>query len=236
MKRASIIVVFLTLIAIPGLAAEFSTNPNATPWRVDFPQAERALTTITHSATQSIVGTNSVSCNAGGFHADNSYLRRFDLLAFGITDQFDVTEVEVGVETAASSTGTDQPIEIRLYSIAAADPLVWANMTLLNTSVTTVLDTATGTVVAFPVTGSIVDPAVDHLVVEVFTPDGQATGESFFIGSNPDGQTDPSYIAAASCGITEPTDTAAIGFAGMHIVMNVTGDVLPVELMAFTIE
>ncbi|RLE27116.1 MAG: hypothetical protein DRJ61_17770 [Acidobacteria bacterium] len=169
MKRASIIVLFITLIAIPGLAAEFTTNPNATPWRVDFPEVERALTTITHSATQSIVSGNSVSCNASGLHADNSYLRRFDLLAFGIT-------------------------------------------------------------------GSIVDPAVDHLVVEVFTPDGQATGESFYIGSNADGQTGPSYIAAASCGITEPTDTAAIGFPDMHIVMNVTGDVLPVELMAFTIE
>ena len=38
------------------------------------------------------------------------------------------------------------------------------------------------------------------------------------------GQTAPSYLAAAACGVTEPTDTAAIGFPGMHIVMNVTGD------------
>ena len=236
MKRASIIVFFITLIAVSGLAAEFSTNPNGTPWRVDFPHQERALTTITHSTSQSIVGGNSVACNDGVNHTDNSYVRRFDLLAFGITDQFDVTQVEIGVETCTSSNGTDQPIEIRLYSIAAADALTFANMTLLNTLVTTVLDTASGSIVTFPITGSIVDPAVDHLVVEVFTPNGQATGETFFIGSNPDGQTEPSYLAAADCGMPDPLDTSAIGFPNMHIVMNVTGNVLPVELMTFTIE
>ena len=55
------------------------------------------------------------------------------------------------------------------------------------------------------------------LVVEVFTPNGQTAGNSFFIGSNALGQTAPSYLAAADCGVTEPTDTAAIGFPGMHI-------------------
>ncbi len=49
-------------------------------------------------------------------------------------------------------------------------------------------------------------------------------GQQFFIGSNAVGQTAPSYLAAADCGVTEPTDTAAIGFPDMHIVMNVTGD------------
>ena len=46
----------------------------------------------------------------------------------------------------------------------------------------------------------------------MFTPEGQTAGNSFFIGSNAAGQTAPSYLAAAACGVTEPTDTAAIGF------------------------
>jgi len=45
-----------------------------------------------------------------------------------------------------------------------------------------------------------------------------------FIGSNDAGQSAPSYLRSASCGLVEPTDTADIGFPGMHIVMNVTGE------------
>ena len=78
------------------------------------------------------------------------------------------------------------------------------------------------TLFTVPVTGAA--PAGSVLVVEVFTPEGQTAGNSFFIGSNPDGETGPSYLAAADCGVTEPTPTAAIGFPDMHIVMNVTGD------------
>jgi hypothetical protein len=61
-------------------------------------------------------------------------------------------------------------------------------------------------------------------VVEFFTPNGQAAGNLLWVGSNPDGQTSPTYLAAADCGVPEPTDTAALGFPGMHMVMNVTGD------------
>ena len=73
-----------------------------------------------------------------------------------------------------------------------------------------------------PVAGTA--PAGSVLVVEVFTPNGQTTNNSFFIGSNAAGQTGPSYIAAADCTIPEPATTASIGFPNMHIVMNVTGD------------
>ncbi|NUM43460.1 MAG: carboxypeptidase regulatory-like domain-containing protein, partial [Anaerolineales bacterium] len=67
--------------------------------------APEGLTTITHSATQNITALNSVSCNAGGLHTDNSYLRHFTLADFGITDSFDVTEVSFGVEQATGATG-----------------------------------------------------------------------------------------------------------------------------------
>ena len=78
------------------------------------------------------------------------------------------------------------------------------------------------TLFTVPVAGTA--PAGSVLVVEVFTPNGQTTSNSFFIGSNAAGQTGPSYIAAADCTIPEPATTASIGFPNMHIVMNVTGD------------
>ena len=70
--------------------------------------------TITHSATQTITSGNSVSCNAGGLHTDNSYFRAFDLPTFGITNDFNVTEVSIGIETCTGAGGT-QPITVNLW-------------------------------------------------------------------------------------------------------------------------
>jgi hypothetical protein len=101
--------------------------------------------------------------------------------------------------------------------------LLYANLTPIGSADMTVM-TETLTILTVPITGTA--PAGSALVVEVFTPDGQATNESFRIGSNNLGQTAPSYLAAAACGITEPATTAAIGFPDMHIVMNVSGDAI----------
>ncbi|MCO5194516.1 MAG: S8 family serine peptidase [Anaerolineae bacterium] len=201
-------------------AAGTDTGVRATPES----QANRDLVTITQSATNNIVQFNSVSCNAGGLHTDNSYLRVFDLMSYGITDDFDVTEVEIGVEQALGATGS-QPIDVNLYILTDPNaPLTFGNLTPIGSTSTMVSDQSLS-LWSTPVMGTA--PAGSMLVVEIFTPDGQTTGNSFFIGSNPDGQTGPSYLAAAACGVPEPLDTAALGFPGMHIVMNVTGDTTP---------
>jgi subtilisin-like proprotein convertase family protein len=184
--------------------------------------APEGLTTITHSASQSIVALNSVSCNDGIGHTNNSYLRYFTLADFGITDGFDVQSVDIGIEEATGAGG-DQPMEVRLYTWDPSDPFIFANLTLIGSAAISLPDQSL-TIVNIPVTGSV--PAGGTLVVEIFTPNGQTEGNLIFVGSNPSGQTAPSYLAAADCGVPEPTDTAAIGFPGMHIVMNVTGDVV----------
>jgi subtilisin-like proprotein convertase family protein len=190
---------------------------SATPSGAETPEG---LTTITHSASQAIVA-GSVSCNAGGLHTDNSYMRVFDLNAFGLTGGFDVTSVEFGIETAAGATGS-QPVTVNLYVMTDPNaPLTFSNLTLIGTTSEMVPDQSLS-LYSMDVTGSA-GPG-SKLVVEVFTPEGQTDGNSFFIGSNPNGQTGPTYLAAADCGVPEPTDTAAIGFPNMHMVMNVTGD------------
>ena len=65
-------------------------------------------------------------------------------------------------------------------------------------------------------------PAGSTLVVEISSPDLSGVG-AFFIGSNAAGQSDPSYLSSASCGIAQPTDFAAIGFPNIHVVMSVSG-------------
>lgn len=172
-----------------------------------------------------IVPANSVACTdqMTGLHTDNSYLRRFDLDGeFSLTEALSVDSVDVGVETATSGTGGDQPISVIVYSVANADPLLFANLTEVGRVDTVVADT-TQSIVNFPVNGSPIDPATDDLVIEVFTPNGQDVGHSFFIGSNNAGESAPSYLAAADCGINEPTTTTDIGFPQMQIVMSVLG-------------
>ena len=73
-------------------AAGTGVGQTATPSR---PATPDGLVTITHSATQNITALNSVSCNAGGLHTDNSYIRVFDLAAFGLPNGLDVTECRV---------------------------------------------------------------------------------------------------------------------------------------------
>jgi hypothetical protein len=203
-------------------------------------------TTITHSSSQAIISLNSVSCNSISGHTDNSYWRAFSLPAFGISGAFNVESVDIGIEeataggagrgaskksisknqrkaakTQAPSGGPSQPITVRIYQSSSAFPTGFpGSLTLLNTFNGSINDQSL-TILNVPITGAVT--AGGELVVEVFTPSGESAGNFFFIGSNAAGETGPSYISAADCGITSPTTTSAIGFPDMQIVMNVHG-------------
>jgi hypothetical protein len=199
----------------------------------------RGPSAITQSTDPATITPVNVGCQDGAtfFHTDNSYLRRFDLDGMHmITDWFDVTSVDIAIETATSGTGGTQPVSIRIYSILNADPFVFSNLTLVGSLDTTIAD-MTATIVNFPITGSVGGTNKD-LVVELFTPDGRTDSHSIRIGSNAAGELAPSFIIAAECGITEPTTNATIGFPDMHYVMTVNGslNMVPVELQNFSVE
>lgn len=171
---------------------------------------------LTHSSSQAITALNSVSCNSAAGHTDNSYWRAFSIAAF--PGGFNACEVEIGIEEATSGGGT-QPVTVNIYSnTGGAFPA--GTRVLQGTANLNVADQS-ATVLDAAVVAAI--PAGAEMVVEVFTPNGQASGNFFFIGSNAAAETGPSYLSAADCGIVNPTTTAAIGFANMHIVMNVRG-------------
>jgi len=188
------------------------THPNGTPC---------GTITVTQSTSQDIVTGNSVSCNNGTGHSDNSYYRAFDLATSGAPDGLDVCEVQVGVEQATSASGT-QPVTINLYT---SDPLFPdgfpSSLTSIGTTTADVADQS-ASILSVPVTGSAASGS--QLVVEVFTPNGEDVGNLFFIGSNTATENGPSYIYAPDCGLTSPVATGDIGFPDMHIVMNVIGN------------
>lgn len=229
-KRTFIIVGILlftfVLLAVPLVlagdgSASFSYNTTAVDAEPVENSPAQGTISITHSLSQDVIAGNSVSCNAGGLHADNSYIRRFTLTDFGINGDFLVTDLEIGIEAATAGAGGAQPATINLYTWDPNTTFVFANFSPVSSANVNVPDAAV-TKMMFPISGAV--PAGSTLVVEFFTPDGQAAGHSLFVGSNPSGQTDATFLAAAACGVTEPTDTAGIGFPDMHLVMNVYGE------------
>ena len=164
---------------------------------------------ITQSLDLTLLETVSIGCRGG----DDSYLRRFDLWRdHGIVNQLDVTSIDVGVEYAEGATVT-----VNLYTIPANQPLIWANLSLIGSATAPVADT-TLSVVNLPVSGTVVQPAAEDLVVEIFAPD--STGLfSFFIGANSLGQTGPTYLSAPICSAVEPTDSAQLGYPDMHMLL-----------------
>src|SRR5690606_31848393 len=152
---------------------------------------------MSQTTSTSPVALNSVSCNLAGSHADNSYFRRyyFDEHA-GIGANTTINSVDVSVEEAAGSANT---LIVNLYTIPSGTPvdtIPLGSLTLIGTATTTVAATTLGSI-NVPVTGVVADTSASDLVVEVFTPNGQATGETFFIGSTNTGETHASFIMAA---------------------------------------
>lgn len=212
--------VFLVFSASGSSAQSFSTNPgplNPPSGNVSA-LAECGSTTLTQSSSQTITELNSVSCNNGGFTRQNSYYRAYVLEDFGITGDFEVCEVLLGVESASSFSGT-QPVSVNLYT---SDP-EFPDGTLTEIGFADIeLPDQDLTIVGIPVTATV--PAGSQLVVEIYIPDGVIADNSFFIGSNAAPQTGPSYIRTPDCGTPVPETTAAIGFPEMHIVLDVVGD------------
>jgi subtilisin-like proprotein convertase family protein len=212
------IVLVTCATAVVAQSISNSTFEVPKPERQTFVPAGTACGSIvlTQSTSLSITGGNSVSCNAGGLHTDNSYFRSFALAA-----DINVCEVQFGIETATGAGGT-QPVTVNLYSGSGAFPGTFpGSYTQIGSAALNVPDQAA---TIFPATIGGLATAGSNLVVEVFTPDGQAAGNSFFIGSNTSGESAPSYLQAADCGLTSPATTASVGFPGMNIVMNVVGN------------
>jgi len=178
---------------------------------------------LTQSTSQTIVqGTVACASQTTGFTSENHFIRKFDLSNdFQITQAFNVTNIEFGVENAVTGIGTTQPIFVDLYSTSGS--LNFASMTLLSSLDTAIPDMSLSTW-SVPVNATV--PAGSILVVDVGALNGQIDGHTFFVGSNNLGENSPSYIAADSCGIANPASFASINFPNVHLVINVYGDVV----------
>ncbi len=178
---------------------------------------------LTQTTGLTVTSGNSVSCNAGGLHTDNSYWRVYNLAPQGIPyPTYSINSVRFGVELSnAAGVGTTQPVTVRLYTqTGAAFP--GGTRTLVNTETFNVPDLTLTTFNAV-FTAPVVVPSTATIVVEVFTPNGQVAGHRFFLGSNALPETAPLYLNAAACAVPNPVTVASLGFPNMHGHINLEG-------------
>lgn len=240
---ASVALVLFGLAGAASAQSSLSTSGRTGGVAVQLPwPAPLAAQTITQSTSSAITPGAAVSCNGGSptfLHTDNSYYRAFTLSSFPVLTlpQFRVDTVSFGVETANDAAGAGQPVTVNLWR-SSANPPTLATLTAVSSDAINLPDSASGTVFTANIASQpVFIVATDILVVEIFTPSGQATNNSFFMGSNAGGQSGQSFIRAASCSIPDITDLASIGFANMHIVMSVSGNnQVPVSLQKFEID
>jgi hypothetical protein len=196
---------------------------------------------ISHSLSQIIDPTTSVSCNNFGLHYENSYYRVFDLNnEFEINGDWIVQNIDIAIGQAESGNGLSQPGKLILYVMSEY------NNEIIPDSLTLLVDTIDFEVFDFE-SGSIKNIMISEyanivfgksLVVEVLIPDGQEDGNSLFLGSNDLGETDSTYIKAPHCGINTPVPMSDIMFPDMNLVMNVYGEYSnpDPQILSFSIE
>lgn len=198
------------------------------------PSIDAAPVEITLSQSTSMVGAaGSIACIAsvGGVptnNRDNSYYRIFDMAAMGVVGDLLVSKVTLGIESAVSGAGGNQPLNVKLHTLSGS--FVNANLTQLVSAPVQVAD-QTDTLLDVNLSATV--PANSLLVVEVEIPDADGGAEHlFFIGSNGAGESSPSYLKSATCGFAEPVPIGTLevddGMGGtmnptMHVILTTTG-------------
>ncbi|GIW74744.1 MAG: hypothetical protein KatS3mg103_1266 [Phycisphaerales bacterium] len=194
--------------------------------------AASAQIRLSHNIEEFVVTAGAgVACATRGTSApqtttDNLWSRSFTLADFGVTDGFDVNQVEFGVESIRLPTLIETEITVNLYQVPAGSPPI-AGAPLVGSASLTTGDRALE-VLTIDIDGQV--DAGTALMVEVESEDlltlaGGETGDVFFIGGNSFGQNAPSYIASPiGCGLPDPTDVATFGFTDSHFIIIAVGE------------
>lgn len=232
LPKTNTLVLWLVLLATSTLSAQTDRTSSLEPILssskqignsatvTTLPERGEATVFITHSQSQAITIDNTIACThyQGGPTTANSFVRDFNLARdFGITENFQVTSVEFGVELV---TGPRQII-LAIYS-ANGDLPNGANSLVLHREITYTSTAADqGKIISVPLNATI--PAGKVMVFEVYIGPDEST--NWYLGSNQLGETGISWLQANECGIEHLTNANTL-MSGVlnHYVMNVVGE------------
>lgn len=186
-----------------------------------------AAVVLSQNASSAVTPANSFNCNTD----QTSYYRVFALADFGVTSTLHVTEVDFGIETAATAPGgSSQPATVNLGSYSGTAGGDTLDLSLVTALGSTNIQIANGddTAMAVPITADVAPGA--QLIVELSIPATTQGGNQFFIGTNTADERAPGYLRSDGCGLAAPTsmqsyaDSIGGGLGKVHLVLSVTGD------------
>jgi hypothetical protein len=185
------------------------------------------MMTLKQTTNTTPVAADSVACanQSTGATKENSWYRVFPLSDFGITGPFHVTNVTFWVQSAAAGSGGMQAAQLKLgnYTGTVGNSTIdLSKVTALNAANIQIPD-GNLTMVATPLKADL--PAGGNLIVEIFSPDGEAANNSFYLGATNAGETHPGYLRAPACSSNSqvPKSTVALGFASANLLITVDG-------------
>lgn len=180
-----------------------------------------AQVTITHNNSQTVVPYVSIACTFSGIAQDNHYFGVFDLENdFGITEDWQITAVETGIDVADNLLNDTFPLLITAYTTDDNTPN--GNLVFLGNATLHVTNNDELSVVSLPFPPNVIVPAGATLVVKIETyGDGQST---FRIGATNIASNDDTWGQAPDCGVNIPQPFAAGGFENVWNILNVVGD------------
>jgi len=221
LPAAVIAVALVTLTVVAARAAQFTTDQNASgDVAVRDNVHPLAPLTITQSTDpDTLVDGTSVACIDAGVTTENSWLRLFDLDGdHSLIGTYNVQSIDWGIQRVIGALD----LTVNVYCLDEGLPLLYQFMTLMDAAVVPLADE----VLTFHNTpiGGYCDASAEDMAIDLFAEDCNIAGcIECFIGMNDLGQTAPTYIAAASCGVTDPIDLANLGYPDAHLVMKVNG-------------
>ncbi len=176
---------------------------------------------LTQSGSEAIeAGGVACAVTSGGYTVDNRYFRAFDLAETDVdTDTIRVTSVDMGIGTVALNGNGPVETALRFYAVSALNPdgsFPLSNATLLGTQPFFITEADSLSLVNIEINADIVLPLDEVFAFEWFTPSGdpRQTGNAnpydLRYGANDDGETGPTLLASAPCGIPDPRTLASL--------------------------
>jgi len=161
---------------------------------------------------------NSVTCASPSpdffLTAENSFYNVYDLDNYAnIVDTAFIVRMYVGCE---QTDGGAHVIVGKVHRLVGTPSLL--NLTLISDDTIAIYPDSANYKIKIPFTEGYVLPG-DSLAAELHLPINASV--SFFPGSNTSPESSPTYIVASGCSINDFTPMSSIGFASMHLLMNV---------------
>ena len=201
----------------------FKKSPIA-PFLLSGPFGGTCPSTITQSMSTTIEGGGSVACNNGIETTENHYWRAFNMNEFTGGQEYDVTSVDIAIESAVSGGIQLNSVTVNIYANHgdAFPGWDWQSNLVATSGPVEVPDQQLTFPVNIPISAAVATGTLE-LVLEVIGADGQGLGNFLLVGANSQPETGLSYISAVDCDTPDPVPVGDIGFPNTHWIFNVNG-------------